>query len=246
MPVLSEWNADTDCDELSLTLPIGEKEIRELGFPAGACAALNGPGAYVERVCRALPRYSTLALFVRKSIESQGVSLVKERPESDSRRERFFLSFGVEKAKESFRETMFIQLGLPAPDWRSIEQILGFTPGEAFVEFAESFPGLLLDLLEVAPFLCHPKRFANVEPALPRTCRGRVGIPTNELTAMKKLLYFQTNYYSVHRFIGQDGRVCETDHRRLYSLVDTGLTFSEWSTRELEAWAKRALNGSSV
>ena len=229
MPITESWNNSSDCRELIASPPFSLKELREIGFPHEVDAITQDAGSFVMKHLRALPSYPRLSAFINNAIRSGSYALLKETPEDiESKDIRFFLSFGTRDEKGKIIYPVSVRLGLRNPNWESIREKVGFAPGKCFVDFVESFPGLVLGPIESPEFVLPPKYFTDVSALLPKSSNGKIAIPKDKLMILNNYLFFQCDYWGVYRFIHKGDTVYELV-RSPFSFKSTGIEFEDWA-----------------
>lgn len=229
------WDNDHDRLEVVLTPPITDIELAREKFPAdGRLAAKDIIGFTAERL-KALSKYPELEGAINAALEENQFALIREGPVNESddinaEESRYFLSYGPIYLIRGSVSLVSIQLGLEAPNWAAIKRHFGFSPPEDFIEFAESFPGLIFGPLAYPQFLRPYSSFNRVREHLPKTAEGSVAVSPAVLNQLQRCIFFQSDYWSTYRFIGKDGKVKEMD-RQYESLSDTELPFGEWARK---------------
>jgi len=236
VPITEIWNNSSDCHELIATLPFSKEEIRKAGFPSECDFLIEDTSNYISKLCIALPAYRKLSTSINDAIRSESYALVRETPEDEEyRNQRFFLSFGANYEKGWSEYPVSIRLGLNSPDWNSLKKKLGFIPGKSFVNFVESFPGLVIHHIEYPEFILPAEYFAKVSELLPQESDGKIAIPKDKLSMLENYMLFQCDYWSVYRFIGKNDIVYELKTSP-FSFTCAGINFEKWVSEKMEKW----------
>ena len=236
MPTTQIWNNSFDCNELIATPPFSAEELREAGFPPESDAIIADANAFVLKKFRALPHYPKLSTFINDTIKSGLYALIRETPEDEEyRKKRYFLSFGVNLKNSSIEYPVSIQLALNNPNWESIIKKIGFTPGKFFVDFVESFPGLVFGHIEYPEFVLPSEFFTNVSEFLPEYSPGKIAIQNDKLSKLNNYLFFQRDYWGIYRFIGERDIVYELTASP-FSFSSTNTHFEDWTSERVEKW----------
>lgn len=228
MPIVRTWNNVIDADEIILHSPIESHDLEELGFPGASDKWLSAPADKLESLGISQDIVGTQAM---KAAHAGHVALHKFEPEDTE--------FETPRWYVVFETTPLIgrRLDLTDPDWSHVERSLHFSIPEAFVSFAQSWPGLCIGSLDAPAFLMPSDDWLRHESLTPFDGQGRPLIDEHLLQELKGMLLFQIDYWAKAKLLDDSGTVWDFKIDES-NLASTKLEFSVWLENELLRWRK--------
>lgn len=231
------WNAETDCYEYVITLPIDCNDIDRYKIDENAINWLRKTKEFVENNCPILRQISFLKDLIEKRIQESKISLIvisekdMELKSKSNENIQVFICFGEHNLIGEKSSPLYFKLNQDKPDWSFYEKTLGFNIPKYIKLFYESFPSLHIGMIDFSPFLLDLKCWLDYKYFYGYNEKNEIVTPESIVDKMKDYIIFRTDYWGNKFMLHKNGSLWKWD-------INDNLHILEMS---IESWFESSL-----